>query len=68
MAPLTPFITERVWQDLVVPVTPDAPDSVHLSHWPVADRTLIDPALSGRMQLVRRLRWSWAGRPAPSRG
>ncbi|MEU8916380.1 isoleucine--tRNA ligase [Streptomyces nigrescens] len=55
MAPLTPFITERVWQDLVVPVTPDAPDSVHLSGWPVADRTLIDPALSGRMQLVRRL-------------
>ncbi|MFG2097135.1 isoleucine--tRNA ligase [Streptomyces sp. NPDC048612] len=55
MAPLTPFITERVWQDLVVPVTPDAPDSVHLSTWPVADRTLIDPALSGRMQLVRRL-------------
>ncbi|SEC67795.1 Isoleucyl-tRNA synthetase [Streptomyces sp. 2224.1] len=55
MAPLTPFITERVWQDLVVPVTPEAPDSVHLSGWPVADRTLIDPALSGQMQLVRRL-------------
>ncbi|AZS71334.1 isoleucine--tRNA ligase [Streptomyces lydicus] len=55
MAPLTPFITERVWQDLVVPVTPDAPDSVHLTSWPAADRTLIDPALSGRMQLVRRL-------------
>ncbi|MGP8302456.1 isoleucine--tRNA ligase [Streptomyces inhibens] len=55
MAPLTPFITERVWQDLIVPVTPDAPDSVHLSTWPVADQTLIDPALSGRMQLVRRL-------------
>ena len=31
MAPLTPFITERVWQDLVVPVTVDAPESVHLS-------------------------------------
>ncbi len=31
MAPLTPFITERVWQDLVVPVTPDAPESVHLA-------------------------------------
>ncbi|MFE0379664.1 isoleucine--tRNA ligase [Streptomyces inhibens] len=55
MAPLTPFITERVWQDLIVPVTPDAPDSVHLSTWPVADQALIDPALSGRMQLVRRL-------------
>ncbi|KIZ18251.1 isoleucine--tRNA ligase [Streptomyces natalensis] len=55
MAPLTPFITERVWQDLVVPVTPDAPDSVHLSSWPVADASAIDPALSAQMQLVRRL-------------
>ena len=55
MAPLTPFITERVWQDLVVPVTPDAPDSVHLSDWPVADQDGIDPALSARMALVRRL-------------
>ncbi|MFG2221723.1 isoleucine--tRNA ligase [Streptomyces sp. NPDC048644] len=55
MAPLTPFITERVWQDLVVPVTPDAPDSVHLSSWPVADRARIDPTLSAQMLLVRRL-------------
>ena len=43
MAPLTPFITERVWQDLVVPVTPDAPESVHLSTWPEADLSAIDP-------------------------
>ncbi|GAB7034092.1 isoleucine--tRNA ligase [Streptomyces sp. NPDC021749] len=55
MAPLTPFITERVWQDLVAPVTPDAPDSVHLSSWPVAEQSLIDPALSAQMALVRRL-------------
>ncbi|MFD0428812.1 class I tRNA ligase family protein [Streptomyces zhihengii] len=55
MAPLTPFITERVWQDLVVPVTPDAPESVHLSSWPVADLDAIDPALSQQMVLVRRL-------------
>ncbi|MFP3990751.1 isoleucine--tRNA ligase [Streptomyces sp. E11-3] len=55
MAPLTPFITERVWQDLVVPVSPDAPESVHLSTWPVADPSLIDPELSQQMALVRRL-------------
>ncbi|MET7638881.1 isoleucine--tRNA ligase [Streptomyces sp. NPDC005438] len=55
MAPLVPFITERVWQDLVAPVTPDAPDSVHLSTWPVADLESIDPVLSGDMLLVRRL-------------
>ncbi|WP_433571096.1 isoleucine--tRNA ligase [Streptomyces sp. CA-251247] len=55
MAPLTPFITERVWQDLVVPVTVDAPESVHLSTWPAADLDAIDPVLSQQMALVRRL-------------
>jgi isoleucyl-tRNA synthetase len=55
MAPLVPFITERVWQDLVVPTTPDAPDSVHLSSWPTVDENLINPVLSVRMTLVRRL-------------
>lgn len=55
MAPLTPFITERVWQDVVVPVTPGAPESVHLSSWPEADLSAIDPALSRQMTLVRRL-------------
>ncbi|GAA3306313.1 isoleucine--tRNA ligase [Streptomyces cinereospinus] len=55
MAPLTPFITERVWQDLIVPVTPGAPESVHLSSWPEADLTAIDPELSKQMVLVRRL-------------
>ncbi|HEX5568722.1 MAG TPA: isoleucine--tRNA ligase, partial [Streptomyces sp.] len=55
MAPLVPFITERVWQDLVVPVTPGAPDSVHLASWPVADLDAVDPDLSRDMLLVRRL-------------
>ncbi|MFF2144182.1 isoleucine--tRNA ligase [Kitasatospora sp. NPDC058190] len=55
MAPLTPFITERVWQDLVVPVTPAAPASIHLATWPVADESLIDTELSRHMALVRRL-------------
>ncbi|EST34227.1 isoleucyl-tRNA synthase [Streptomycetaceae bacterium MP113-05] len=55
MAPLVPFITERVWQDLVVPVTSGAPDSVHLASWPEADLDAVDPELSGDMLLVRRL-------------
>ncbi|QMU75920.1 isoleucine--tRNA ligase [Streptacidiphilus sp. PB12-B1b] len=55
MAPLTPFITERVWQDLVVPVEPAAPASVHLADFPVADEALIDTGLSRHMALVRRL-------------
>ncbi|MYZ34084.1 isoleucine--tRNA ligase [Streptomyces sp. MnatMP-M17] len=55
MAPLTPFITERVWQDMVVPVTPDSVESVHLASWPEPDLAAVDPALSQQMALVRRL-------------
>jgi isoleucyl-tRNA synthetase len=55
MAPLVPFVTERVWQDLVRPVTAQAPESVHLASWPVADEASIDPALSRQVALVRRL-------------
>ncbi len=55
LAPLTPFIAERVWQDLVVPVTPDAAQSVHLAGYPVADESLIDPVLSRQTALARRL-------------
>lgn len=55
MAPLVPFISERVWQDLVVPVTPGSPESVHLADWPQADVDAIDAQLSGDMLLVRRL-------------
>jgi isoleucyl-tRNA synthetase len=55
LAPITPFVTERVWQDMVVPVTPDAASSVHLATYPVADDSLISPSLSADMALVRRL-------------
>jgi isoleucyl-tRNA synthetase len=55
MAPLVPFITERVWQDVVRPVAPDAPESVHLSAWPAVDRAAIDDRLGTQMALVRRL-------------
>ena len=55
MAPLTPFVTERVWQDLIVPVEPSAPGSVHLAAFPSLDPALIDRSLSDRMAVVRRL-------------
>jgi len=55
MAPITPFVTERVWQDLFRPTSPDLPDSVHLARWPVVDGALIDDDLSTQMALSRRL-------------
>lgn len=55
MAPITPFITERVWQDLFVATDPQCPDSVHLASWPVADTQLIDPSLDSGMKVAKRL-------------
>jgi isoleucyl-tRNA synthetase len=55
LAPFTPFITERVWQDLFRPSDDTAPTSVHLASWPEADDALIDAELTERMALVRRL-------------
>ncbi len=55
MSPVVPFITERVWQDLVVPTEADAPASVHLSTWPTVDLAAVDPALMESMRVARRV-------------
>ncbi len=55
MAPMAPFITERVWQDLFVAAVPDAAASVHLADWPVADEASVDGDLNVGMKLARRL-------------
>jgi isoleucyl-tRNA synthetase len=55
MAPLTPFITERVWQDLVLTTDPDALDSVHLADWPAVDPDAVDEQLIADVALVKRL-------------
>jgi isoleucyl-tRNA synthetase len=55
MAPIVPFITEQVWQDLFVATDPTAPESVHLASWPTYDETLIDTHLNDAMKLTRSL-------------
>ncbi len=55
MAPLAPFITERVWRDVFATAHAELPESVHLSSWPEHDPTLVDADLGKQMQLARRL-------------
>jgi len=55
MAPFTPFITERVWQDLFASTSDELPESVHLARWPQVDAALIDDQLAEQTALVRRL-------------
>ncbi|WP_275581007.1 isoleucine--tRNA ligase [Natronosporangium hydrolyticum] len=55
LAPLTPFIADRVWRALVAPTDPDAAESVHLARWPQSRPGDVDPQLSRQMRLVRQL-------------
>ncbi|MEV4898396.1 class I tRNA ligase family protein, partial [Nonomuraea sp. NPDC055795] len=52
MAPITPFVTDYLWDVLR---REGDPASVHLTSWPAVREDLLDPALSQQMALVRRL-------------
>ncbi len=52
-APVLPFVTERLYQDLVRSVDADAPVSVHHLDYPTADGSVIDRDLERSMAIVR---------------
>jgi isoleucyl-tRNA synthetase len=55
LAPLVPFITEQVWQELVIPADSKQPASVHLSDWPAVNTAAIDAELASQVALTRRI-------------
>jgi isoleucyl-tRNA synthetase len=55
LAPLVPFITEQVWQELVIPADSKQPASVHLSNWPAVNVGAIDTELASQVALTRRI-------------
>ncbi len=65
MAPLAPFVSEEIYQNLVCSVDPDAPDSVHLAEFPVADASLVEEGLMEATRLAMRI--SSMGRAARSK-
>jgi len=64
IAPFMPFLAEELYQSLIGPVSPDAPASVHLTDFPVADPALIDNKLMEDVRLAMRV--SSMGRAARS--
>ncbi len=52
LAPFVPFLSEGLYQNLVRTQYSDAPESVHLSDFPVCDESRIDPALEANMQAL----------------
>ncbi|NLL90020.1 MAG: isoleucine--tRNA ligase [Dehalococcoidales bacterium] len=65
VAPFIPFLAEEIYQNLVRSVDKNAPLSVHLAAFPVADMSKIDENLSVDTKLAIRL--SSLGRAARSR-
>lgn len=65
LAPFTPFLAEALYQNLVCSVLAKAPDSVHLTDFPVADRDRIDKQLAANTRLVMKV--SSLGRAARSK-
>ncbi|MBO6231985.1 MAG: isoleucine--tRNA ligase [Ruminiclostridium sp.] len=48
-APMVPFITEEIYQNMVLSVDKNAPESIHLCDYPKYDESLIDPDLEKKM-------------------
>jgi len=55
LAPIIPFLTEEMYQNLVRSVNKDAPVSVHLTFYPEVLPELIDSALEERMSFVKKI-------------
>jgi len=55
LAPMVPFIAEQTWQELIRVANPTAPISVHMTDFPVADKSLINPELNKQVAMTRRV-------------
>ena len=51
-APMIPFMTEDIYQNLVRSIDKDAPESIHLCDFPTYDEKLIDKGLEKNMEEV----------------
>ena len=54
-APMIPFMTEDIYQNLVRCIDKEAPESIHLCDFPAADESCIDTELESNMEKVLKL-------------
>ena len=54
-APFTPFMTDEIYQNLVVGLDKNAPESVHLCLWPEVNEAEIDKKLEEEMSLAYKI-------------
>ncbi|MCR5789288.1 MAG: isoleucine--tRNA ligase [Lachnospiraceae bacterium] len=54
-APMVPFITEAIYQNIVRGIDPNAPESIHLCDFPKVNESFIEPELEKTMDTVLKL-------------
>ena len=54
-APLVPFMTEEIYQNLVRSIDKSAPESIHLCDYPVVDESVVDAELEQNMDEVLKI-------------
>ncbi len=54
-APMVPFLTEEIYQNLVRSIDPQAPESIHLCDYPESDAAMIDAELEAQMDAVLKI-------------
>ena len=54
-APMIPFMTEEIYQNLVRSIDKSAPESIHLCDFPTADEAFIDKELEANMDEVLKI-------------
>jgi isoleucyl-tRNA synthetase len=55
LAPMVPFIAEQTWQELIRVANPNAAVSVHLTDFPVANASHVNPELNKQVAMTRRV-------------
>ncbi len=55
LAPITPFVTEVMYQNLVRTVDETAPESIHHCHWPKMNAVAVNQELLDQMALTRQV-------------
>ena len=55
MAPFTPYVAERIYQNLVRNSEPDSPASVNMCDWPTVNESLLDERLNRDMDIARKI-------------
>ena len=55
LAPLTPFITEELYQQFIKPAEPNLPESIHMMTWPSYNEEMISDDIEEAMEYAKKV-------------